>query len=663
VISFPHYRGVLTELAQLDKSNLEIALRRILELDAKALTLERVSYWELEPDHSAIRCHALYCRSPGTFSAGGELRATDFPKYFEAMLGCRAIVAHDAWTHPQTAEFADVYFRPNGITSMLDVPVWRRGKLAGVVCHEQVGAPRVWTIEEQDFALAIGNMVSIALEATDRRRAEEGFAMFARATNDVLWDWDIATGRVDFNEALTSVFRIEMDGRRTTVAWWVANIHPNDRARVEASIHAALESTVTSWSEQYQWVRGDGTIATVMDRGFIARDERGGAVRMVGSMLDISERVDMQARLALSDRMASVGTLATGVAHEINNPLTYIMTNLACALEMVDEGSAGRDSIVELLREAAEGAERVRRVVRDLQTFARPQQDDVESLDPRTVIDSSINMAWNEIRHRAQLVKDYGPLPNVRVNRARLGQVILNLLINAAQAIPEGDVERHQVRIHTRTDPQGRVVIEVSDTGCGLSPEARTRMFEPFFTTKPVGVGTGLGLSICHSIVTSQGGSIEAESPPGGGCLMRITLPPAPEVQQQDLEPAKQTARRRILLVDDEVMVRKALSRLLGPRHDLVVAENGETALACIRRGPPMDVILCDLMMPKMTGMELYQRLLAELPEQAARMVFMTGGAFSQRASEFVASHARPMLHKPIALPAVTEAIAAVGER
>jgi PAS domain S-box-containing protein len=651
------FRAALTELAQLDKSDFEVALRRLLAVDADVMHVGRVSYWELASDHSAIHCRVLYQRGAGTFHEGGELRAADFPAYFEAMLECRTIVAHDAWTDPRTSEFLEAYFKPNNIHSMLDVPVWRRGRLAGVLCHEHVGEDvRTWLTEEQDFALGIANMVSIALEAGDRRRAEEGYALIARATNDVLWDWDLTRNIVEWNDGLCSVFRFRPEEVGPTVEWWIDHVHAEDRARVKQKITHIVETGGSSWSDQYRWLRGDGTIATVMDRGIVVRNEHGVAVRMVGSMLDISERVQMQERLALSDRMASIGTLAAGVAHEINNPLTYIKANLTCAMEDIRAGNVDVANMMELLREAQEGAERVRRIVRDLQTFSRPREDDLEQLDVRTVIESSINMAWNEIRHRAQLVKDYGRMPQVRMNRARLGQVILNLLVNAAQAIQEGAVDRNQIYIRTSTSPAGEAVIELRDTGCGIASDALARIFEPFFTTKPIGVGTGLGLSICHSIVSAAGGRIDITSPSAGGCTVRVVLPAGEAVAKPVAQNVVTSPRRRVLLVDDEAPIRRALLRLLEPDHDVQVADGGESAIAKLHDGQ-YDVILCDLMMPHMSGMQLYDRLLTQSADLARRMIFMTGGAFSQRSSAFVIDCDRPVLEKPIDLAAFTRAI------
>ena len=661
--SRPRFRAALMELAQLDKSDLDGALRKILATDADMLDVARVSFWELSADHAAIHSRTLFVREGAVFVDGGELRAASFPAYFEALLESRTIVADDAWTDPRTNEFVDSYFRPLGIGAMLDVPVWRRGRLAGVVCHEHIGGARAWSIEEQDFALGIGNLVSVALEAVDRRRAEEGYALVGRASSDVLWDWDITRDVIDWSEALAQVFRHPPMAVLASSTWWAAQVHPDDRPRVQASLADALAGTATSWADQYRWLRGDGSIAMVSDRGYIVRDERGRAVRMVGSVTDDSERLALEARLTLSDRLASLGTLAAGVAHEINNPLTYVQANLAGALEELGGGLADVPLLRELLREALEGAERVRGIVRDLQVFARPREDEVGELDILPVLESSINMAWNQIRHRAQLVRDLAPVPRVRINRARLGQVILNLLVNAAHAVPEGASADHTITVRTRIGAASEVILEIHDTGPGLPPEVQARVFEPFFTTKPIGLGTGLGLSICHSIITEAGGRIEILSPPGAGCTVRVVLAGVPGEIAAVRAPAVAPGlvRRRVLLVDDEAQIRRALQRVLGAHHEILLAESSESALELVRSGAAIDVVLCDLMMPRMTGMELHERLREEAPVLAARTIFITGGAFSERTAAFIADCPQPVLEKPVDRQTLLSAIAAIS--
>jgi CheY-like chemotaxis protein len=272
-------------------------------------------------------------------------------------------------------------------------------------------------------------------------------------------------------------------------------------------------------------------------------------------------------------------------------------------------------------------------------------------------------MALNEIRHRALLVKHYGKTPPVEASESLLGQVFLNIVINAAHAIDEGHAKSNEIRISTGMDTSGRddvcerndicgsVFIEIADTGSGMPPEVLKRLFTPFFTTKPIGVGTGLGLSICHKIVADFGGSIDVKSEVGVGTTFRITLPLA---QPGALAKAVHTdpdipARRRgnILVVDDEPMITKSLQRILSAEHEVVATGNAKEALDRIGSGERFDVILCDLMMPEMTGMDLHANIFSVAQGQAGRMIFLTGGAFTTRAQAFLAEADRPCIEKP----------------
>ncbi|MDB4982944.1 MAG: Sensor protein, partial [Myxococcales bacterium] len=303
------------------------------------------------------------------------------------------------------------------------------------------------------------------------------------------------------------------------------------------------------------------------------RDPGGGIVGAIGIALDISERArlqkavrDREAHVVQADRLASLGTLAAGVAHEINNPLTYVFTNVSFALErlgLVGDGQgaapSGRpladelDEVRTALAEAQEGAERVKEIVRDLRAYSRAEDEAEKSVDIHRVLEWSVNMTMNEIRHRARLVKALGPVPGVRATETRLGQVFVNLLVNAAQAIAEGHTADNEIRIETSTDEQGRAVVRVSDTGPGIAPDALDHIFEPFFTSKPRGVGLGLGLFVCHGLVKGLGGTLQAESKPGAGATFTVTLPvAAPTVAKRDVTPppvAPPTRRVRVLAV------------------------------------------------------------------------------------------------------------------
>jgi signal transduction histidine kinase len=245
-----------------------------------------------------------------------------------------------------------------------------------------------------------------------------------------------------------------------------------------------------------------------------------------------AERARMRERLLISERLVSVGTLAAGVAHEINNPLAVAMANLECVLADLapaPETAGPRDlaAYAEPLRDIDEALKRIRDIVRDVKLFSRPQESKASAVDVRSVIDSSVRMALKEIRRGARVIKEFGAVPLVTANESRLGQVILNLIVNAAHAVPEGRAGDNTLRLITRTLEDGRAVIEVADTGCGIPREHLERIFDPFFTTKPAGVGTGLGLSICHTIVAELGGEIEVDSEVGRGTTFRVLLPPA----------------------------------------------------------------------------------------------------------------------------------------
>ncbi len=398
---------------------------------------------------------------------------------------------------------------------------------------------------------------------------------------------------------------------------------------------------------------------------------------------DVSERRRIEAQLLLADRMASMGTLAAGVAHEVNNPLGYAIANVGFALEelaglemdVVPGEGEGASALAarlaraggtirrtaEALREARQGGDRVRHIVRDLKTFSRGDDERRGALDVRRVLESSINMAYNEIRHRGRLVKDYGTTPFVEANEARLGQVFLNLLLNAAHAIPEGDVERQSIRVVTFTDEQGRCVVEVSDTGHGIAAENLKRVFDPFFTTKQ-GTGTGLGLSICQNIVTAMGGRISVESVAGRGSTFRVTLPCA---KDSTLEPShvapsaspQPLQRGRVLVIDDEPMMARAVQRLLEAEHDVTATSDPLGAVEQVRSGERFDAIVCDLMMPTMGGIDVYDAIALVEPQQARRIVFMTGGAFTPRAMQFLESVDNLRIEKPLDRAALRAAI------
>ena len=634
----------------------------------------------------------------------------------------------------------------------------------------------------------------------ERRRAEsalrasdERARLVGRATNDLIWDWNLDTDELWLGDAVRRCWGWDVE--TVSIGWHIDRVHPEDQERVLGGMRDAVSGGRNAWWDEYRFRRADGTYAPILDRGYLMRDPDGHAYRMIGSMMDISERRHMeetlraseerfrtlvsslddlvftvdrgqrvdavfgrgvartgkrpddligmraselfgpaaalsvdaacrqalagegavveadvgggarqllvslspmrdaagrvtgvvglcrdvteqkrvQEQLLLSDRMVSVGTMAAGVAHEINNPLAAIVVNLEFIAKQIGDARAADAAaqavpvpqrygsmltrlaeVAEPLRDARAAIDRVRLIVRDLKVFSRPEpaEDKPAPVDVERVVESSLRMAWNEIRHRARLVKSYGGVPAVLGSESRLGQVFLNLIVNAAQAIREGHAEDHEIRIATRVADRF-VVVEVEDTGSGMSPEIMRKLFTPFFTTKPVGAGTGLGLSICHRIVTRMGGEIDVESHVGRGTIFRVSLPMA-EAEATDSTlpvapgPSRVGGRRgRVLVVDDEPFVGKAVVRTLTRDHEVELCMRANEALARLAGGARYDVILCDLMMPEMTGMEFYDEILRLLPDQAERIIFMTGGAFTPGARFFLESVKNQRIEKP----------------
>jgi PAS domain S-box-containing protein len=452
-------------------------------------------------------------------------------------------------------------------------------------------------------------------------------------------------------------------------------VHPDDRPAVLADRRAVGESGDSSARREVRWLRADGGEVTVEVAAQPFELDGRAVVLLIAR--DLTERQRMQAQLVQADRMASVGALAAGVAHEINNPLAYVVANLGFLAESLPElardAASGSPelvpritSLVHQLAAARQGAERVRVIARDLKTFARADDERRELLDVATVLASTLTMAENEIAHRARLVTDYGFAPKVVANEARLAQVLLNLLINAAQAIPEGAPDDNEIRARTLHDADGRCVVEISDTGCGMAPDVIGKIFEPFFTMKPKGIGTGLGLSICHGIVTALGGEIVVESVVGRGSTFRVVLPAAsresiPMAAPSSMRISIAPRRGRVLVVDDEAEIGTILRHALEASFDVVAVTSGREALRLLEQDQEWDVILCDVMMPGMSGADVYERATARAGGLADRFVFMTGGAFGASAREFLARISNERVEKPFNLRTVARVVGQVA--
>jgi PAS domain S-box-containing protein len=383
--------------------------------------------------------------------------------------------------------------------------------------------------------------------------------------------------------------------------------------------------------------------------------ESGEITHFVGLRRDVSERRRTEQALRVSERMASLGTLAAGVAHEINNPLTYVLLNLRFLREQADTSGnvpeSGRERVKVAIARALEGAERVNAIVKDLRMLSHPNDRSVKALDLRALLESALRMVGNDIRHRARLFCRFEPVPDVMGNEAQLGQVFLNLLVNAVQALDGRAVAQSEIGVRTYTDELGRAVVEISDTGSGIPAEHLPRIFDPFFTTKPVGLGTGIGLSICHGTVKAMRGEILVESSVGKGSVFRVLLPPAPsETPQLSSDGVAGCARRplapqQVLVMDDDRAVAEALEQALSG-HQVTLVGSADEGLAAVRN-TRFDTLLCDIMMPGMTGIEFYERL--DIAERR-KVVFITGGVLTEQARRFLEEQNVPCLEKPVSI-------------
>lgn len=396
-------------------------------------------------------------------------------------------------------------------------------------------------------------------------------------------------------------------------------------------------------------------------------------LRQIGAVVENANRQ----RLAAADRMAALGTLAAGISHEINNPLTYVMANLQRLAEKLRPPSAASASasertletastvedlrleandlaeLRELVADAYEGAERIRRIVKQTQMVAPVERERrTSTISLRAVLDAALDLTDNQIRHRARLTRDFAGDARVRGDRGGLEQLFVNLILNAVQAIPEGHVADNEIRISLRQLPSERVMVEIADTGPGIPTAIQERIFQPFFTTKPVGQGTGLGLAICKGIVAALGGEITFSTEAGVGTTFRVVLPttaaPLDEpVQLRRRATAAVPLRPRVLAVDNEPSILRVIRQLLEPAHEVTTVGSAAEALALIRAGRRFDLVLCELMLPGKSGMDLLDELERRHSRMAERLMFMTAGAFTPRARRFLDATKRPCLPKP----------------
>jgi PAS domain S-box-containing protein len=514
-------------------------------------------------------------------------------------------------------------------------------------------------ISEKDGDGKATQSLAILTDVTERKRiarelqhSQERVEQFVQTTNDVLWDWELERQEIWWAPTLRNLVGFqphEFQGDS-----WTRALHPEDRERIWAGLREAISGTGRLWSAEYRMRKRDGEYCHLLDRATILRDANGRAVRMVGAMMDVSERKEAEAALRHSEdqlrqamKMEAVGRLAGGVAHDFNNLLTAVLGHADLALTQADPGNPFHED----LQEIKQAALRAAALTQQLLAFSRKQVLERRVVDLNQIVAGITRMLDRTIGEDIELVTDLAPeLGRVHADAIQLEQVLLNLAVNARDAMPEGG--RLTIETMNVQSEAGAVVrILVADTGVGMTPEVLAHIFEPFFTTKELGKGTGLGLATVYGIVKQSGGHISVSSSRGHGTTFLIDFPRSPDEPRSDVVVPSVERRsggtETILLVEDEATVRTLARRVLEQRgYKVLEAQHPEQALI-VSRGfqEQIDLLLTDVVMPGMSGTKLAEHLTAE--RRSMSVVYMSGYAATSVEQRLLLDDSVPFIQKP----------------
>jgi PAS domain S-box-containing protein len=479
-----------------------------------------------------------------------------------------------------------------------------------------------------------------SLSQADSSPTKDYFAFAARATNDAIRDWNVKTGELSWPQGLTSLLGY---GPTTEnhIGFWQKNIHPSDRARVSSSISEALGRADDHWSGEYRFRRADGSDVNVLERALILRDNDGAPIRLVGSLMDVTARKQLQDQLCRSQRMEAFGQLAAGVAHDFNNFLTTI---LGYGDLLLHERQI-KGTLAEHVTEIRAAAGRASALTSQLLAFSRRQPMEPVVVEVNSIITnlerSLLRLIGENISVVCHLHHETDGA-HIKADPGQITQIILNLAVNARDAMPQGgqltletgivDLPTHP---HCPVDctecaPGQYVVISVSDTGTGMSDEVKAHLFEPFFTTKVADRRSGLGLATCYGIVHQSGGHLRVQSEEGKGAtidvyLPRVPAPPAPPYKKPGAKKVR-GGTETILVLEDDVSVRHISVRMLRSLgYEVIEAANSSDArhLLAQNGGRKVDLLLTDMVMPQISGRRFADALRAAYPN--INVLFISG--------------------------------------
>jgi PAS domain S-box-containing protein len=536
------------------EGDLERATAIITEKVAEIIEVERVSVWMLNQELSQLSCADLFERTPARHSSGNVLIPADYPMFFQALASGRAIDAHDAGRDSRTAELLESYLRPLAISSMLDSTVRVFGEVAGVVCLEHTGEQRSWELDEITFSAAVADQVAQTLLNWSHRRSESDLRRAESVMHGIINSIPSALIAVDDQgrvtqwnleaERATSIGEAEALGKPLTA------VFPPLEDQLSKVNGAIRSHKVMRTPKVARTVHGELRYQSITIFPLVSKGVRGAVIRVD----DITERVRLEEMMIQSEKMLSVGGLAAGMAHEINNPLAGIMQNAAVISNRLtgdipaNERAAAlvgtsmevirayveKRQISRLLEHMNSAGVQAAEIVQNMLSFARKGESHFALESLTELLDSTLILAKSDYDlkkkydfRRIEIIREYdSSLPEVECEGSKIQQVILNILRNGAEAMADLN-DDSQPRFILRVFPDGGMVqIEIEDNGHGMNESVCARVFEPFFTTKPVDLGTGLGLSVSYHIITkNHGGTLTVRSKPGRGSCFIIRIP------------------------------------------------------------------------------------------------------------------------------------------
>jgi two-component system cell cycle sensor histidine kinase/response regulator CckA len=490
------------------------------------------------------------------------------------------------------------------------------------------------------------------------RRSEERFESLVESLVESVWI--VRGGQVVYANS-AALLLLQLAENELQSRSFLSLVHQDDQHQVEQWFYRVLQGEPVP---PFECRLSQGQTQILVELSSIGIDyEGGGAILSFGR--DVTERKRSEASLLQSDRLASLGMLAGGMAHSLNNPLTYVLLNLdhlAKRLPLMAGDATHVADALARMAEAREGAERMASIVKRMRNLARTDDTEIRAIDLSAVLESVVEIVGNEMHHRGRLTTSFEQVPPIVANESRIEQVCLGLVLFAARILPEDTAKTNEVRLALFSTDQQTVAIEIVCEGVELDAVQLRSLFEPFASSDEARTA-GFGLSVCSSIVDQLGGQITAESLPGTGLSLTITFPcsrpsattepPPPSSQQSSSPPSSVSGCARILVIDDDPGVGRALRLMLEEDHDVTSFTSPREALRRLLQDQDFDLVFCDLMMPELTGMDIYQVLRFNRPGYEARLVFMTGGAFTAQAKRFLAQVPNPRIEKPFNLRAL----------